>query len=81
MVALNVGLAKYGWEAHDGRQYGRQELFDGNMHLTTSLTKRFCQVHISATSISGTCTCTRPFVGNLHLESRPYFRTGKVVRS
>ena len=46
MVALIVGLEKYGWEAHDGQQYGRQELFDGNMHLTTSLTKRFCQVRI-----------------------------------
>ena len=51
VVAFNVGLEKYGWEAHDGQRYGRQELFDGNMHLTTSLTKRFCEVGISATSI------------------------------
>ena len=69
MVALIVGLEKYGWEAHDGQQYGRQELFDGNMHLTTSLTKRFCQVHITATRISNSSTCTRLiFVGHLSLD-------------
>jgi len=30
------GLKKYGWEAHDGKFYGRQELFDEHFHLTTS---------------------------------------------
>ena len=69
VMALNVGLEKYGWEAHDGQQYGRQELFDGNMHLTTSLTKRFCQVHITATTISRSSPCTRlTFVGHLSLD-------------
>ncbi|CAL5220064.1 g2015 [Coccomyxa viridis] len=37
------GLRKYGWEAHDGEQYGRQELFDERIQLTTSFRKRFCQ--------------------------------------
>ena len=47
----------------------RQELFDGNMHLTTSLTKRFCQVHITATRISCSSPCTRlTFVGHLSLD-------------
>ena len=36
------GLSKYGWEAHDGRSYGRQELHDGAFHLTTSWVKRQC---------------------------------------
>lgn len=30
------GLKKYGWEAHDGKSYGRQELYDEHFHLTTS---------------------------------------------
>ena len=67
VVALNAGLEKYGWEAHDSQQYGRQELFDGNMHLTTSVRKRFCQVHISTTYISGTKCCTRPDLLGTHL--------------
>ena len=41
---LPAGLQKYGWEAHDGESFGRQELFDGNIRLTTSFAKRFCQV-------------------------------------
>ena len=30
------GLKKYGWEAHDGKSYRRQELYDEHFHLTTS---------------------------------------------
>lgn len=30
------GLQKYGWEAHDGHSFGRQELWDTDLHLTTS---------------------------------------------
>ncbi|KAK9809318.1 hypothetical protein WJX73_004307 [Symbiochloris irregularis] len=36
------GLGKYGWEAHDGTNFGRQELHDGDVHLTTQWTKRAC---------------------------------------
>lgn len=36
------GLSKYGWEAHDGRSFGRQELYDRDVHLTTSWAKRQC---------------------------------------
>ena len=36
------GLSKYGWEAHDGKTYGRQELHDGALHLTTTWVKRQC---------------------------------------
>ena len=31
------GLTRFGWEAHDGRTFGRQELIDGRLHLTTHL--------------------------------------------
>ena len=49
--AFCPGLQKYGWEAHDGQRYGRQELYDGKIHITTFLKKRFCEV----------CAhCTRP---------------------
>ncbi|KAL3156046.1 hypothetical protein ABBQ32_013034 [Trebouxia sp. C0010 RCD-2024] len=37
------GLSKYGWEAHDGKSYGRQELHDKPFHLTTSWVKRQCR--------------------------------------
>lgn len=37
-----AGLAKYGWEAHDGEAYGRQELHDGSLRLTTTWVKRSC---------------------------------------
>ena len=37
------GLSKYGWEAHDGKSYGRQELHDHALHLTTSWVKRQCK--------------------------------------
>lgn len=37
------GLEAYGWEAHDGEAFGRQELTDGCLRLTTSLAKRFCR--------------------------------------
>ncbi len=30
----------FGWEAHDGRSFGRQELVDGPLHLTTHLVSR-----------------------------------------
>ncbi|KAK9838545.1 hypothetical protein WJX81_006602 [Elliptochloris bilobata] len=36
------GLEAYGWAAHDGEAFGRQELTDGGLRLTTSLAKRFC---------------------------------------
>ena len=48
------GLRKYGWEAHDGQQHGRQELFDERIHLTTSFRKRFCEVTL--TGMSRFCT-------------------------
>ena len=35
-----AGLRKYGWEAHDGVSFGRQELYDGSVRLTTHWTKR-----------------------------------------
>ena len=31
-----AGLQKYGWEAHDGHSFGRQELYDTDVRLTTS---------------------------------------------
>ena len=34
------GLSKFGWEAHDGRTFGRQELLDGPLHLSTHLVSR-----------------------------------------
>ena len=37
-----AGLATYGWAAHDGETFGRQELADGRRRLTTSFAKRFC---------------------------------------
>ena len=37
-----AGLETYGWAAHDGESFGRQELTDGGVRLTTSLAKRFC---------------------------------------
>jgi len=37
-----AGLATYGWAAHDGETFGRQELADGRLRLTTSFAKRFC---------------------------------------
>eukprot|EP00884_Botryococcus_braunii_P015858 jgi/Botrbrau1/2956/Bobra.0026s0025.2 len=39
------GLDKYGWERHDGQQYGRQELYDGDYHISTSFVKRFFPEH------------------------------------
>ncbi|KAJ9508905.1 hypothetical protein QJQ45_028217 [Haematococcus lacustris] len=32
-------LARYGWERHDGRSYGRQTLVDGSVTLTLSMVK------------------------------------------
>jgi mannosyl-oligosaccharide glucosidase len=32
-------LSKYGWEDHNGRDYGRQELTDHGLQLTTSFLK------------------------------------------
>lgn len=40
--AYPAGLETYGWAAHDGESFGRQELTDGGLRLTTSLAKRFC---------------------------------------
>ena len=37
-----TGLQQFGWQRHDGRSFGRQELRDGHMNLTTSFAKRFC---------------------------------------
>ncbi|KAK9836881.1 hypothetical protein WJX74_010329 [Apatococcus lobatus] len=34
------GLSRFGWEAHDGRTFGRQELVDGAVHLSTHLMKQ-----------------------------------------
>lgn len=42
LTALLPGLQGFGWERHDGHTFGRQELYDGNIHLTTSFAKRFC---------------------------------------
>lgn len=42
MLTCWPGLSKYGWEAHDGKTYGRQELHDTPFHLTTSWVKRQC---------------------------------------
>lgn len=38
------GLKKYGWEAHDGKSYGRQELYDEQYHLTTSWVRPLAHV-------------------------------------
>lgn len=38
---IATGLGKFGWESHNGRSYGRQELYDGPLHLTTSFVKKF----------------------------------------
>jgi len=43
------GLKKYGWEAHDGKSYGRQELFDEHFHLTTSWVS-VCVAHLITTT-------------------------------
>lgn len=32
-------LASYGWVRHDGRSYGRQELVDGDHHLTVQMVR------------------------------------------
>ena len=31
-----AGLERYGWVRHDGASFGRQELVDGGVQLTTS---------------------------------------------
>lgn len=38
-------MEKYGWERHDGEQFGRQELYDGDYHITTLFAKRFFYEH------------------------------------
>ena len=37
-----AGLSKYGWEAHDGRSFGRQESHDKPFQLTISWVKQQC---------------------------------------
>jgi hypothetical protein len=48
---LSSGLTKYGWEAHDGESFGRQELFDENMHISTEFVKRPCEVQAFAVPV------------------------------
>ena len=36
-------MSQYGWEDHDGKTYGRQELYDTPFHLTTTWVKRQCK--------------------------------------
>lgn len=43
--AREAGLEKYGWERHDGEQFGRQELYDADYHITTFFAKRFFYEH------------------------------------
>jgi len=43
------GLKKYGWEAHDGKSYGRQELYDEHFHLTTSWVS-VCVAYLTTTT-------------------------------
>ncbi len=45
------GLKKYGWEAHDGKSYGRQELYDEHFHLTTSWVSVCVAQQLTATFI------------------------------
>lgn len=42
LLHYHPGLSKYGWEAHDGKSFGRQELHDNPFHLTTSWVKHQC---------------------------------------
>ncbi len=58
------GLKKYGWEAHDGKSCGRQELYDEHFHLTTSwvsvcvaylATTTHCELHNSDCKILPGC--------------------------
>jgi len=39
----HAGLRRYGWVRHDGETFGRQEIVDGGITLTTSLV-RVCSV-------------------------------------
>ena len=34
-----AGLVRYGWLRHDGTRFGRQELVDGGVQLTTSFVR------------------------------------------
>ncbi len=52
-------LARFGWEAHDGRSFGRQELVDGRLHLTTHLVSR----HSGDLPVSLICILHMPIVG------------------
>ena len=36
---IRAGLERYGWVRHDGETFGRQELVDGGVTLTTSLVR------------------------------------------
>jgi len=38
------GLDKYGWVAHDGESFGRQEILDGRFNITTSWVKESTNV-------------------------------------
>ena len=40
---MHPGLERYGWVRHDGETFGRQEVVDGGVTLTTSLV-RACRV-------------------------------------
>ncbi len=70
---LCAGLQRYGWEAHDGESFGRQEIVDGGVHLTTSLAKRFCEV-LSAAVMTFTIPSTHGGLSDalsLHAPFRP----------
>ena len=41
-MPLSAGLRKFGWEAHDGRTFGRQEVFDQGLHLTVNWVRTTC---------------------------------------
>lgn len=55
-----TGLSKFGWERHNGETFGRQELHDDNVHITTSYLKQFhpgcrgtqLQLNASASTLS-----------------------------
>ena len=69
-----AGLSKYGWEAHDGEGFGRQELHDGQLHLTTTWVKhdsKGCYGGDWGIRITARCDRTQP---RQPLFQRPFIR-------
>jgi hypothetical protein len=50
-----AGLERYGWVRHDGASFGRQEIVDGSVTLTTSLVGLCCSMTEQPSDILSSC--------------------------